>query len=135
MSETERTKEDYFSWEASYSKIWAVILDDETDSIQNSISKFNSIQHKRLAQNIQHLPGLKRGLIRNFLVIIEASSLSNDTDLYPNRLKWIFNRILKFSRIFLEQNPLCQIGVIITKDGIAEKISDFTSKGLFIVVN
>ena len=29
---------------------------------------------------------------------------------------------------YFDQNPLCQLGVIVTRDGIAEKISDLTSK-------
>lgn len=123
-----RQQEDYFSWEASYSKVWSVILEDETDSIHNSIKKFNSLQQKRLTRNISLIPGLKKGLIRNFIVIIDASKVSNETDLYPTRLKWIFNKIIKFSKEYFDQNPLCQLGIIVTRDGIAEKISDLTSK-------
>lgn len=122
-----RQQDDYFSWEASYSKIWSVILDDESDSIQNSIKKFNSLQHRRLTRNISLIPGLKKGLIRNFVIIIDASKVGNDTDLYPTRIKWILNKIIKFSKDYFDQNPLCQLGVVITKDGIAEKLSDLTS--------
>lgn len=119
--------DDYFSWEASYSKVWSVILDEDTDSIQNSIKKFNALQHKRLIRNISLIPGLKKGLIRNFIIIIDASKVGNETDLYPTRIKWILNRSIEFSKEYFEQNPLCQLGIIVTRDGIAEKISDLTS--------
>jgi len=122
-----KQQEDYFSWEASYSKAWSVILEDETDSIQNSINKFNLLQHKRLSRNIAFIPGLKKKLIRNFIIILDASKVGNDCDLYPTRIKWILNRIMKFSKDYFEQNPLCQIGFVITRDGVAEKISDLTS--------
>lgn len=122
-----KPQEDYFSWEASYSKAWSVILDDESDSIENSIKKFNSLQHKRLTRNISLIPGLKKGLIRNFIIIIDASKVGNETDLYPTRLKWILNRLIKFSKDYFDQNPLCQLGVVITRDGVAEKLSDLTS--------
>ena len=128
MAENEgKKKDDYFSWEASYSKIWSVILDDESDSIQNSIKKFNALQHRRLTRNIALIPGLKKGLIRNFIVIIDMSKVGNETDLYPTRIKWILNRLLKFSKDYFDQNPLCQLGIIITRDGIAETLSDLTS--------
>ena len=122
-----KQQEDYFSWEASYSKAWSVILDDEADSIENSIKKFNSFQHKRLTRNISLIPGLKKGLIRNFVIILDASKVGNETDLYPTRLKWILNRFIKFSKDYFDQNPLCQLGFVITRDGVAEKLSNLTS--------
>lgn len=122
-----KQQEDYFSWEASYSKAWSVILDDEADSIENSIKKFNSLQHKRLTRNISLIPGLKKGLIRNFVIILDASKVGNETDLYPTRLKWILNRLIKFSKDYFDQNPLCQLGFVITREGVAEKLSDLTS--------
>lgn len=122
-----KQQEDYFSWEASYSKAWSVILDDEADSIENSIKKFNSLQHKRLARNISLIPGLKKGLIRNVVIIIDSSKVGNETDLYPTRLKWILNKLIKFSKDYFDQNPLCQLGIVITRDGLAEKLSDLTS--------
>lgn len=122
-----KQQDDYFSWEASYSKVWSVILDDDSDSIKNSIKKFNALQQKRLTRNISLIPGLKKGLIRNFIIIIDASKVGNETDLYPTRIKWILNRIKEFSNEYFEQNPLCQLGILITKDGIAEKVSDLTS--------
>lgn len=131
MADNENRQDDYFSWEASYSKIWSVILDEESDSIQNSIKKFNSIQHRRLTSNLALIPGLKKGLIRNFVIIIDASKVGNETDIYPTRIKWLLNRLIKFSKDYFDQNPLCQLGVIITKDGVAEKLSDLTSIQIF----
>ena len=128
MDQDSKQKDDYFSWEASYSKAWSVILDDESDSIENSIKKFNTLQNKRLSHNLSLIPGLKKGLIRNFVIIIDASKVGNETDLYPNRLKWLFNRIAKFSKEYFEQNPLCQLGLVITRDGVAERLADLTSK-------
>lgn len=127
-----KQQDDYFSWEASYSKVWSVILDDESDSIQNSIKKFNSLQNKRLTRNISLIPGLKKGLIRNFVIIIDASKVGNETDLYPTRLKWISTRLIKFSRDYFDQNPLCQLGIVITRDGIAEKLVDLTSTLIYL---
>lgn len=127
-SGTERKQtDDYFSWEASYAKIWSVILDDSSDSIQGSINKFNALQQKRLTRNLALIPGLKKGLIRNFIIVIEASKVAEETDLFPTRLKWILNRTCKFAKDYLEQNPLCQLGVVITRGGIAEKLIDLTS--------
>ena len=122
-----RQNDDYFSWEASYSKLWSVILEDESDSIQNSINKFNAMQRKRLTRNISLIPGLKKGLIRNFIIVIEASSAANETDLYPTRIKWILNKLSAFARDYFDQNPLCQLGIIVTRDGMAERLCDLTS--------
>ena len=127
MDQDGKQQEDYFSWEASYSKAWSVILDDESDSIENSIKKFNTLQNKRFSNNLSLIPGLKKGLIRNFVIIIDASKVGNETDLYPTRLKWLFNRIVKFSKEYFDQNPLCQLGLVLTRDGVAERLADLTS--------
>lgn len=127
-----RQNDDYFSWEASYSKAWSVILEDDTDTIQNSINKFNALQRKRLTRNLALIPGLKKGLIRNFIVVIEASRAANENDLYPTRLKWIFSKLIPFVRDYFDQNPLCQLGLVVTRDGMAEKLCDLTSTYLVI---
>ena len=127
MDQDSKQQEDYFSWEASYSKAWSVILDDESDSIENSIKKFNTLQNKRFSHNLLLIPGLKKGLIRNFVIIIDASKVGIETDLYPNRLKWLLNRIIKFSKEYFEQNPLCQLGLVLARDGFAERLADLTS--------
>jgi transcription initiation factor TFIIH subunit 2 len=134
MDQDSKQQDDYFSWEASYSKAWAVILDDESDSIENSINKFNLLQHKRQSRNFSMIPGLKKKLIRNFVIVIDASKVGNDCDLYPTRIKWILNRLVKFSKDFFEQNPLCQLGFVITRDGMAEKLCDLTSKFKFNLI-
>ena len=128
-----KNTEDYFSWEASYSKVWSVILDDTSESIEDSINRFNSIKHKRLAKNLALIPGLKKGLIRNFVIVIEGSKAANETDLYPTRLRWTLNQVMKFSEDFFEQNPLCLLGVVLTKDAVAEKLSDLTSNRFYVM--
>lgn len=85
------------------------------------------MQRKRLTRNISLIPGLKKGLIRNFIIVIEASSAANETDLYPTRIKWILDKLSAFARDYFDQNPLCQLGIIVTRDGMAERLCDLTS--------
>lgn len=120
--------EDFFSWEASYSKIWSVILEDESESIGNSISKLNALQQKRLVRSAGHLPGLKKGLVRNLILVLDASKSSNVSDLYPYRLKWGLNKVGAFAKEYFEENPLCQLGLVLTRDGLADRVCNLTSK-------
>jgi transcription initiation factor TFIIH subunit 2 len=83
-----------------------------------------------LTRNISLIPGLKKGLIRNFIIIIEVSQAANETDLYPTRIKWILHKLAYFAKDYFDQNPLCQLGIVITRNGVAEKLCDLTSNGM-----
>ncbi len=50
----------------------------------------------------------------------------NDLDLKPNRLELALNLCGQFIHEFYDQNPLSQLGVIVTRDGLAEKISELS---------
>ncbi|KAJ3120754.1 hypothetical protein HK098_004263 [Nowakowskiella sp. JEL0407] len=48
----------------------------------------------------------------------------SETDLKPNRIECAIATTESFITEFFDQNPISQVGVIMTKDGVAEKVSE-----------
>jgi transcription initiation factor TFIIH subunit 2 len=47
-----------------------------------------------------------------------------DTDLKPTRIDLVFSLAEQFVNEFFDQNPISQLGLIITRDGLAEKLTE-----------
>lgn len=59
--------------------------------------------------------------------ILDVSSAASVQDLKPNRFTVMVNSIKVFIREFFDQNPLSQLGILLMKNGQAEKLSDLSS--------
>lgn len=71
---------------------------------------------------------VKRGLIRHLLVLLDASESSAEKDLHPSRWAVILSSLRSFIIAFFEQNPIGQLGFLLTLDGRAELLT--TDPGL-----
>ena len=62
--------------------------------------------------------------MRHVYLIIDCSEAMLDQDLSPNRQLCTVKLLEGFIDEFFEQNPIAQMGVIITRNKRAEKLSD-----------
>lgn len=70
---------------------------------------------------------VKRGLIRQLIMILDASSASLEKDFYPSRWEVIMKGINLFIQEYFEQVPISQLGFILTQDGKAKPLSHYLS--------
>lgn len=110
------------SWEESYKRSWDALQEDESGNLDKLI---NSMQNRKV-RRIKSFAPLKRGMIRHVYIIIDMSRSMTDLDLRPSRLLCTLEYTSVFINEFFDQNPLSQIGIIITRDGLAEKISELS---------
>lgn len=114
-----------FSWENRYTQSWEILKEDEDGTLETSLASIQKSQYiarrKKLAEKI-----LRRGILRNLCIIADFSKASNEQDYSPSRGKVLLNGIKKFSKSFYDQNPLSQLGVVGTRDGLAEPLCDLT---------
>ena len=66
---------------------------------------------------------LQRGIIRHLVLILDLSSAMSEKDLRPNRYVLTLRYATAFITEFFEQNPISQLGIIGTRDGLALTIS------------
>lgn len=66
---------------------------------------------------------LQRGIIRHLLLILDLSTAMSEKDLRPTRYLLTLRYTTAFITEFFEQNPISQLGIIGTRDGLALTIS------------
>ncbi|XP_064384841.1 general transcription factor IIH subunit 2-like isoform X2 [Halichondria panicea] len=60
--------------------------------------------------------------MRYLFLIVDASRSMADKDLKPDRIRCTLKIVENFLAEFFDQNPISQVGLIITRDGRAEKL-------------
>ena len=73
-------------------------------------------------------------MTRHLFLIVDFSRAMNDPDLKPSRLSRSISILESFIIEYFDQNPLSQIGIIITKDSIAEKLTDLSGINLELIL-
>lgn len=65
--------------------------------------------------------------MRHVYIIIDMSSTMNDRDFKPTRLICTIKLMEMFLKEFFDQNPISQIGLIVTSNKRGERISELSS--------
>lgn len=111
--------EQEFAWEKGFQRSWEELTENEKGELRLVSEKKKHGKKKK--KDIGHI---RRTLARNVYLILDLSKAMSLTDMKPSRFMAMKVVVEKFFRSFFEQNPLSQIGIIGTKNSIAEKISD-----------
>lgn len=117
-----------FSWETDYAQSWEVLREDASGSLQPTLDILLQRESEYLQRRRQHTDlALRRGIMRHLILAIDWSCAALLADASPNRGVWTLNAAVRpFIRDFFDQNPLSQIGILILRDGLAEKVSDLS---------
>lgn len=122
--EARRIREGY-AWESSKVRSWEQIEEDpETGRL-----KSYQIEHQIARRKIRDEgpSGVRRGVIRFCVVLLDMSQSLRATDLKPSRADLVVDSIQSFVREFFDQNPISQLSVVTTRDGQAIRLSNFSS--------
>ncbi|XP_069483631.1 general transcription factor IIH subunit 2 isoform X2 [Ambystoma mexicanum] len=116
--ENEKTKR----WEGGYERTWEVLKEDESGSLKATI---DDILFKAKRKRVfQHHGQVRLGMMRHLYVVIDQSRTMEDQDLKPNRLACTLKLLEYFVEEYFDQNPISQIGLIVTKSKRAEKLTE-----------
>ncbi|CAM9408948.1 unnamed protein product [Chrysoparadoxa australica] len=111
-----------YAWERGEGRLWEGLEEDDSGKIKDyrAETKTHRVRH-RLQTAV-----IRRGMLRYLLVCVDMSAAMSATDMRPNRLA-VTNRLLeKFIKDFFDQNPLSQLGLMLTRAGKAEKITELS---------
>uniref|UniRef100_A0A8C6ZVL0 General transcription factor IIH subunit 2 n=1 Tax=Nothoprocta perdicaria TaxID=30464 RepID=A0A8C6ZVL0_NOTPE len=118
--EPERTKR----WEGGYERTWEILKEDESGSLKATIEDILfKAKRKRLQE---HHGQVRLGMMRHLYVVIDGSRTMEDQDLKPNRLTCTLKLLEYFVEEYFDQNPISQIGLIVTKSKRAEKMTELS---------
>ncbi|TPX59321.1 hypothetical protein PhCBS80983_g02535 [Powellomyces hirtus] len=113
-----------YSWEEEYKRSWDILQEDEQGSLLGVVNSIQQqMKRRRLNKDTQVI---QRGIIRHMYMVIDISRAMAELDLKPSRIECTLNLAEQFIGEFFDQNPLSQLGVIITRDSLAEKLTELT---------
>ncbi|XP_044302431.1 general transcription factor IIH subunit 2 isoform X2 [Varanus komodoensis] len=118
--EPERTKR----WEGGYERTWEVLKEDESGSLKATIEDI--LYKAKRKRNFEHHGQVRLGMMRHLYVVVDGSRTMEDQDLKPNRLTCTLKLLEYFVEEYFDQNPISQIGIIITKGKRAEKLTELS---------
>lgn len=114
-----------YAWEETGQRSWDLIREDPHTGRLASVERASQIQRKRRRDEI--IPGVRRGIIRFTVLIIDTSSSTSSTDLKPSRAEAICGAAADFVREYFDQNPISQLAVVVTRDAVATRLSRLSS--------
>lgn len=110
-----------YRWEKN-DAIWESVQEDAEGNIVSLLAeeKTGRSKHRKLTDRI------RRGLIRYLLVAVDSSQSAADIDYRPCRLEVVKRELKSFIREYFDQNPISQFGLIVTKDRVAESLTELS---------
>lgn len=110
-----------YRWETEYEKTWEAIREDEHGLLTSSLEE---IVHKSRRKRLLEKKNLKLGMMRHLYVVIDTSEAMLEPDLKPTRFLCVLKMMENFIEEYFDQNPISQLGIIITKNKRAEKLTE-----------
>ncbi|KAG2132013.1 Ssl1-like-domain-containing protein [Suillus bovinus] len=119
-----KAKEQAYTWEASYTRSWDTVQEDEAGSLQGAVEDLMARGRRR--RLLAPAAAIRRTIIRHLIILLDLSAAMMDRDMRPTR----FDLMLQYAREFVvewfDQNPLGQIGVVGMRAGIGERIGEMS---------
>ncbi|KAK4475459.1 hypothetical protein MN116_002511 [Schistosoma mekongi] len=120
-----------FRWESGYEKTWNAIREDESGRLVTTLEQLihdahTQIRKKRKRIGVGSTGFVRLGMMRHLFLIIDLSQAMNEQDLKPNRLICTIKAACTFVREYFDQNPISQLGIIVTSDRRAERLTELS---------
>ncbi|KAF2357639.1 TFIIH subunit Ssl1/p44 [Trinorchestia longiramus] len=118
-----------YRWESGYEKTWEAVTEDTSGRIESSVTDM-VLRSKRKRMQARQDAGVRLGIMRHVFIVLDMSSAMNEQDLKPTRHHCLVKILQEFVPEFHEQNPISQLGLIITQNKVAKKYTDLSNNPL-----
>ncbi|CAH1396076.1 unnamed protein product [Nezara viridula] len=122
MADDDDVKE--YRWETGYEKTWEAIQEDDQGNLEASVAEI--IQRAKRKAQMERKGHTRLGMMRHMYIILDASEAMHDQDLKPTRQLCTLKLMEGFVEEFLYENPLSQLGFILSRNKRAEKITELS---------
>ncbi|GMH32946.1 hypothetical protein BSKO_00780 [Bryopsis sp. KO-2023] len=129
------SQQDFEAFEREYQAdhSWEQLAEDE-DGRLLPVDTAREQRAKRRMLLEQHKGArIRKGMIRYMQVVMDVSSAAAVVDLKPNRFTVMVSLLKTFVREFFDQNPLSQLGILLMKNGQAEKLSELSASPEYLL--
>ncbi|CAL8073040.1 unnamed protein product [Calicophoron daubneyi] len=120
-----------FRWESGYEKTWSGIREDESGRLITTLEQLVHDAHTQIRKKRRRLGAgeegfIRLGMMRHVFLIIDLSQAMQAQDLKPSRLLCTLRAVSTFVRDYFDQNPISQLGIIVTSDRRAERLTELS---------
>ena len=116
-----KSKDQGYSWEATYKRSWDAVAEDESGSLESAVRQM--IEGSKRRRVLKDVAPVQRGIIRHLVLLIDLSASMLEKDMRPNRFDVTLQYAREFVSEYFDQNPIGQLSVIGTREGIAERLA------------
>ncbi|KAF8590980.1 TFIIH basal transcription factor complex, subunit SSL1 [Ramaria rubella] len=117
-----KAKEQPYSWEASYTRSWDTVQEDEGGSLQHAVEDLMAQGRRR--RLLAPTAAIRRTIIRHLIILLDLSSSMMDRDMRPTRFDITLEYTREFVSEWFDQNPLGQIGLVGMRGGVGERFGE-----------
>eukprot|EP00762_Andalucia_godoyi_P001097 ANDGO_01990.mRNA.1 General transcription factor IIH subunit 2 len=112
-----------YIWQGEIVRSWQLLEEDESGNL-----KTVDVREQRRRTDLNDAAGtlVKRGIIRFLVLVIDLSSSVTEVDFRPSRMAVTLNSSISFVREFFDQNPLSHLSIIVTRNGLAEQVTELS---------
>lgn len=116
-----KSKDQGYSWEATYKRSWDAVAEDDSGSLESAVRQM--IEGSKRRRTLKDAAPVQRGIIRHLVLLIDLSASMLEKDMRPNRFDVTLQYAREFVNEYFDQNPIGQLSVIGTREGIAERLA------------
>eukprot|EP00035_Acanthoeca_spectabilis_P006860 m.130029 g.130029 ORF g.130029 m.130029 type:complete len:210 (+) comp13697_c0_seq1:293-922(+) len=110
------------AWEQGLDETWAEVVEADDGTLDQAAVL--SAQRKRARRLRDTFGSVKRGMIRNVVLVVDTSASMADIDFRPRRLETVLSALPGFVADFFSQNPISQLAILETRQSRCTQISD-----------
>ncbi|GJN93526.1 hypothetical protein Rhopal_006583-T1 [Rhodotorula paludigena] len=109
------------AWEGQFERTWDQVQEDERGSLEGAVSDLLLTSKSR--RILRDTASIQRGIIRHVYLVIDLSSAMLVRDYKATWLDLTLQYAQDFVTEFFDQNPIGQMAVMVTRDGLAERLT------------
>jgi transcription initiation factor TFIIH subunit 2 len=114
-------KDKGYAWEATYKRSWDAVREDEGGSLASAVRGLLEASKRR--RTLHDSVPVQRGIIRHMILILDLSESMLEKDLRPSRHLLTLQYAREFVSEYFDQNPIGQLSILVTREGIAERVT------------
>lgn len=110
-----------YSWETAYQRTWDQVHEDEGGNLDTAVR--HMLEGLKRQRRRRDAVPMQRGIIRHLVLVLDLSGDMAELDLRPNRFDLTLQYVRRFVTDYFDQNPIGQLAIICTRNGLAERLS------------
>eukprot|EP00775_Hariotina_reticulata_P000598 gene598-885_t len=105
---------------------WESLQEDERGFLRPLDATAELRARRQRALSAAQSARIRKGMIRYVLLVLDLSRAASASDMRPSRLAVMAGCVRAFVRRFFDLNPLGQLGLLVLRNGVAEKLTDLS---------